>query len=123
MRFELLQIVIENHFLTRLDWSKLVSTDLNRSEQNNEPLKEATLFHFRTGNHNFSLQMNERQTLIHIWIRTHVSKISKVNPGQGFLRPELRGPEAPELIFQLSAVSNGSHHFKNSPKFKFGETL
>lgn len=65
MRFELLQIVIENHFLTRLDWSKLVSTDLNQSKQNG-PLKEATLFHFRTGNHNFSLQMNERQTLIHI---------------------------------------------------------
>ena len=120
MRFELLQIVIENHFLTRLDWSKQVSTDLNRSEQNYEPLKEATLFHFRIGNHNFSLQMNERQTLIHIWIRTHVSK---VNPGQGFLRPELRGPDVPESIFQLSAVPNGSHNFKNSSKFKFGETL
>ena len=117
MRFELLQIVIENHFLTRLDWSKLVSTDLNQSKQNG-PLKEATLFHFRTGNHNFSLQMNERQTLIHIWIRTHVSKISKVNSGQGtgiFLAGTSRSGSP--------WVKNDSHNFKNSPKFKFGETL
>ena len=90
--------------MTRLDWSKLVSTDLNRSEQNYESLKEATLFQFRIGNHNFSLQMNERQTLIPIWIRTHVSKVSKVNSGQGtgILRPDLPGPEVPESIFQLA---------------------